>query len=152
VKRDSVVRLNFHTRFNYDEESKTPFGFVQFGVRGVADFERYAAGELLRTFMYILSLSSPPGLTAAVYLRRPLQGRSSIGGRVPTVTLSVTAREPEKYRLDDAPWDESRGHRELRLRETLPLASYIIAHPVPKSWKVRRESDGRVYFFNIENL
>jgi hypothetical protein len=66
------------------------------------------------------------------------------------VILSVTARGPRKYRLHDAPRNENREHKELRLRETLPLAFYIIAHPIPKGWKVCRESDGRVYFFNIE--
>lgn len=66
------------------------------------------------------------------------------------VTLSVTARGPRKYRLHDAPQNENREHKELRLRETLSLAFYIIAHPIPKGWKVCRESDGRVYFFNIE--
>lgn len=46
---------------------------------------------------------------------------------------------------------ESPEDKELRTKSELSLANYIISHPIPEGWELRRTTNDRVYFFNLKD-
>ena len=67
------------------------------------------------------------------------------------VTFSVTAITGLKSFNGEPPYIESTANAEARRLSDLPLANYIISHPIPKGWVLRRTTNDRVYFFNVKD-
>ena len=147
VKRSSLVRFEFYTRPKGPwSESEAPLGFIEFGVKEAADFERLAPGKVsLRTHSWGTELASP------VNVRKKLSGGSSKITSGNEVTFSVTAVTATKSLSGVPSYWESPDEKEARKKSELSLANYIISHPIPEGWKLQRTTDDKVYFFNLKD-
>ena len=67
------------------------------------------------------------------------------------MTFSVTAITGLKSFNGEPRNFESTENAEARRASELSLANYIISHPIPKGWVLRRTTNDRVYFFNVED-
>ena len=95
-------------------------------------------------------------------VRKPLKIPGFRTGTEPTVTFSVTPierptlqyslyaiGEPNPTYHPTVP--ESQDDKIIRMDRDLSLAAYIISHPIPEGWELRRNKSGHgVYFLNLE--
>ena len=149
VKRSSVIRLEFFIRPKENNgESKKPFGFIEFDVEEVADFERLLGpGKILFTPGFPVSTDLP----VSVNVRKKMRGGSLKTTSGNEVTFSATWSRKINLPFSQPPDRELPEDQEQRRRSELPLANYIISHPIPEGWELRRKTNDGVYFFNLKD-
>jgi hypothetical protein len=96
-----------------------------------------------------------------VSVRIPLKSAGFRTGTESTVTFCVTPIERTKFQASlqiigesnptyHPPVSETQDDKVIRMDRALSLAAYIISHPIPEGWELRRNKSGHgVYFFNL---